>query len=148
MERPTIAVGAICVRDGQLLLIRRRHAPARGRWSLPGGRVEIGELLADALVREVREETGLQIEVGALAGILEVPRDLQTDISSPAGSQTPRPGDTHYVILDYFVTVEGDMTPLAADDAAEAKWVALGDVTRMDLTPRFVETLRAWGVLP
>lgn len=147
MERPTIAVGAICVRDGQLLLIRRRHAPARGRWSLPGGRVEIGELLADALKREVREETGLEISVGDLAGILEVPRDLQTDISSPASSQISRPG-THYVILDYFTTVEGSSTPLAGDDATEARWVALGDVARMDLTPRFVETLRAWGVLP
>lgn len=131
MERPTIAVGAICVRDGQLLLIRRRNDPARGRWSLPGGRVEAGELLADALKREVREETGLEISVGDLAGILEV----------------PRPG-THYVILDYFATVEGSSTPLAADDATEARWVALDDVIRMDLTPRFVETLRAWGVLP
>lgn len=133
MERPTIAVGAICLRDGELLLIRRRNDPARGRWSLPGGRVEAGELLADALVREVREETRLQIAVGELAGILEVPRD--------------RPG-THYVILDYFATVEGSSTPLAGDDATEARWVALGDVARMDLTPRFVETLRAWGVLP
>lgn len=130
MGTPTIAVGAICVRDGELLLIRRRNDPARGRWSLPGGRVEAGELLADALVREVREETGLQIAVGELAGILEVPQD------------------THYVILDYFATVEGSSTPLAADDATEARWVALGDVARMDLTPRFVETLRAWGVLP
>lgn len=118
------------MRDGELLLIRRRNDPARGRWSLPGGRVEAGELLADALVREVREETGLQIAVGELAGILEVP------------------GDTHYVILDYFATVEGSSTPLAADDATEARWVALGVVARMDLTPRFVETLRAWGVLP
>ncbi len=130
MGTPTIAVGAICVRDGELLLIRRRNDPARGRWSLPGGRVEAGELLADALVREVREETGLQIAVGELAGILEVPQD------------------THYVILDYFATVEGSSTPLAADDATEARWVALGDVARMDLTPRFVETMRAWGVLP
>lgn len=130
MGTPTIAVGAICVHDGELLLIRRRNDPARGRWSLPGGRVEAGELLADALVREVREETGLQIAVGELAGILEVPQD------------------THYVILDYFATVEGSSTPLAADDATEARWVALGDVARMDLTPRFVETLRAWGVLP
>lgn len=132
MGTPTIAVGAICVRNGELLLIRRRNDPARGRWSLPGGRVEAGELLADALVREVREETGLEISVGDLAGILEV----------------PRPGDTHYVILDYFATVEGSVTPLAGDDATEARWVALGDVARMDLTPRFVETLQAWGVLP
>lgn len=93
--------------------------------------MEAGELLADALKREVREETGLEISVGDLAGILEV----------------PRPG-THYVILDYFATVEGSSTPLAADDATEARWVALGDIARMDLTPRFVETLRTWGVLP
>jgi mutator protein MutT len=130
MNTPTIAVGAICIHDGQMLLIRRGREPSRGKWSLPGGRVEKGELLADALVREVREETGLEVEVGELAGILEVP------------------GEVHYVILDHFATVTEASEPVAGDDAAEARWVPLEEVGTLELTPRFLETLRGWGILP
>lgn len=113
-----------------MLLIKRGREPSRGKWSLPGGRVEAGELLADALAREVKEETGLEVEVEALAGILEVP------------------GEVHYVILDHFATVTGPTEPVAGDDAAEARWVPLDEVVELELTPRFLETLRAWGVLP
>ncbi len=127
---PVLAVGAICVRAGEMLLIRRGHPPAQGRWSLPGGRVESGELLIDALRREVMEETSLEVQVGALAGILEVP------------------GDTHYVILDYFAEVIGDDLPQPGDDVTDVKWVPLDEVETMELTPRFVETLRGWGALP
>lgn len=129
-RRPEIAVGAIAVRDGSLLMIKRAHDPAAGLWSLPGGRVEHGESLADALVREVAEETGLEIEVGDLAGILEVV------------------GETHYVILDYFARVTGAAEPFPSDDVSEARWIPFDEVERLDLTPRFVETLRGWGVLP
>lgn len=131
MEKmPVLAVGAICVHAGEMLLIRRGHPPAQGRWSLPGGRVESGELLIDALRREVMEETSLEVQVGALAGILEVP------------------GDTHYVILDYFAEVIGDDLPQPGDDVTDVKWVPLDEVETMELTPRFVETLRGWGALP
>lgn len=128
-ERPRVAVGAIAVRDGHLLMIRRGHEPARGLWSLPGGHVEAGEHLADAVRREVREETGLEVEVGSLAGILEVL------------------GDPHFVILDYFVEVRGDAPPAGAGDAGDARWIELDEVPELDCTPRFVESLRAWGVL-
>ncbi|MPZ68828.1 MAG: NUDIX domain-containing protein [Actinobacteria bacterium] len=130
MSTPTVAVGAICIHEDRMLLIRRGREPSIGRWSLPGGRVETRELLADALVREVKEETGLDIEVGDLAGILEVP------------------GEVHYVILDHFATVIGPSEPVAGDDAIEARWVPLDEVVGLDLTPRFLETLRGWGVLP
>lgn len=111
-------------------MIRRAKEPGAGLWSLPGGRVEHGEYLAEALKREVAEETGLRIEVHDLVGILEVV------------------GDPHYVILDHFAEVAGDDTPVAADDVDDARWVPLEEVATLPCTPRFLETLRGWGVLP
>ena len=127
---PQIAVGAIAVKDGRLLMVRRAHDPGAGLWSLPGGRVEHGEYLSDALRREVAEETGLEVDVQELVGILEVV------------------GDPHYVILDYFAEVTGDAAPVAADDVSDARWVPLDEVAGLPCTPRFHETLRGWGVLP
>ena len=127
---PQIAVGAIVVKDGRLLMIQRANDPGAGLWSLPGGRVEHGEYLAAALRREVSEETGLDVEVRELVGILEVV------------------GDPHYVILDYFAEVAGDAEPVAADDVSDARWVPLHEVASLACTPRFHETMRGWGVLP
>jgi 8-oxo-dGTP diphosphatase len=126
---PQVAVGAIVVHDGSLLMVQRGHDPGKGLWSLPGGRVEAGEYLGDALCREVAEETGIDIEVGDLAGIFEVV------------------GETHYVILDYLARVKGSPDLVPGQDAADARWVPLDDVPKLESTPRFVETLRAWGVL-
>jgi 8-oxo-dGTP diphosphatase len=118
------------IRAGSLLMIRRGRAPAAGLWSVPGGRVEAGESLRDAVVREVAEETGLRITPGPLAGVLEIL------------------GPPHYVVLDFHAAVEGETTePHAGGDAAEARWVALGDISGLRCTPRFVESLTAWGVL-
>lgn len=115
--------------DGSLLMVQRGEGPAAGKWSVPGGRVEAGEWLADAVRREVSEETGLKIEVAELAGIFEVP------------------GDPHYVVLDYLATAHDDRPPRAAGDAAAAAWVPLEDIASLQCTPRLVETLTAWGVL-
>ena len=128
-ERPQVAVGAVVVRDGALLMVRRAREPGAGLWSLPGGRVERGEYLANAVRREVAEETGLDVTVGDLVGIFEVI------------------GDPHYVILDFFARVEGASDPRPSTDATEVRWVPLDEVERLECTPRFVETLRAWGVL-
>lgn len=127
---PTVGVGAVVVRDGALLLVRRGRDPGRGLWSLPGGRVEHGERLADAVRREVREETGLEVEAGELLGVYEVVGD-----------------DHHFVVLDYVATASGDEPPRPSGDVDAARWVPLGDVERLECTPRFVETLTAWGVL-
>ncbi|HWL65605.1 MAG TPA: NUDIX hydrolase [Actinomycetota bacterium] len=127
---PTVAVGAIVVDDGALLMVKRGHEPAKGLWSVPGGRLERGEYMTAAVKREVKEETGLDIEVGGLVGFLEVL------------------GDQHYVILDFAARVDGERTPNAGADAAEARWIPLEQIEELECTPRFVETLKSWGVLP
>lgn len=114
--RPEVAVGAVCVHDGRLLLVRRGRGVAVGRWSLPGGRVEPGETLAAAVRRELREETGLDVVVGALCGIAE-------RISERA----------HYVILDFWATVAGPAIATAGDDAVDVAWVDLNDLAALDL---------------
>lgn len=123
-------MGAIVVADGALLMVRRAKDPYAGYWSVPGGTLEPGEYLSDAVRREVLEETGVEIEVGDLLGILEWA------------------SDPHYVILDYVATPSADVTtPRPGDDASEARWVPLDEVANLQCTPRFLETLRGWGVL-
>jgi ADP-ribose pyrophosphatase YjhB (NUDIX family) len=124
-------VGAIITDDtGRLLLIRRGHEPEEGRWSLPGGRVRPGESDWHALVREVREETGLHVEPGRLIGEVE----------------RPAPGGAVFGIRDYAASVSGGQLA-AGDDAADARWIDPGDVGRLPLTSGLAETLTAWGVL-
>jgi 8-oxo-dGTP diphosphatase len=127
---PTVAVGAIVVVDDRLLLVRRGHGPAAGEWSVPGGRVEAGETLAEAVVRELAEETGLEGVCGELVGWVE------------------RIGvDHHYVILDFRVTVLDDRPAVAGDDAVEVAWVALADVAESPLVDGLAEFLYQHGVI-
>jgi 8-oxo-dGTP diphosphatase len=124
-------VGAI-IKDpgGRLLLIRRGHAPEAGRWSLPGGRVEPGESDQQAVIREIREETGLEIECDQLVGSVK-------RISPP---------DAVLEIRDYAATVTGGVL-VAGDDAAEVRWVSPAELARLPLTSGLAETLAGWGVL-
>ncbi len=127
--RPEVAVGAIALREGSILLIRRGQPPFAGCWSLPGGRVEWGEALAAAVRREVDEETGLAVEVGVLAGLVER-RYLP---------------DFHYVILDYFVTpTGGDLRP--GGDVTDARWVPYTDLAALELSEGLLDALRDFGV--
>ena len=128
-DKPQVAVGAIVIYEERLLMVRRGRDPGRGLWSLPGGRLENGEYLHQALVREVKEETGLDVAPGPLVGIFEVL------------------GDPHYVILDFAASPTDEATPVAHGDTDEVRWVPLEDVHSLECTPRFVETLTAWEVL-
>lgn len=123
--KPEVCVGAIIANDaGEFLLVQRGHAPSRGKWSLPGGRVEAGESLHEALRREVREETGL----------LVTPRDLALVLEH-------RGTGVHYVILDYYATADGgELT--ASSDAADVRWVSLDQADALPLTPGLLAILR------
>ncbi len=124
---PICAVGAIGLEKGEVLLVRRNRAPALGQWSLPGGRVEWGETLREAIAREVREETGVDIEVEGLAGIAE--RILPDDDGKI---------EYHYVILDFWARPKSrDLTP--GDDASEARWVPVGELNDYELTAGLYE---------
>jgi 8-oxo-dGTP diphosphatase len=127
---PELCVGAVAVRDESLLLIRRGHGPAEGKWSLPGGRVEGGELLAHAVVREVEEETSLEVVCADMIGWVE--RFVE---------------DRHLVILDFRVNVLDDRQPEAGSDAAEALWVPLHNVAELDLALGLAEFLHDHGII-
>jgi 8-oxo-dGTP diphosphatase len=127
-------VGGLVFDRGRILLVLRGQEPARGTWSVPGGRVERGESDAAAVVREVLEETGLPVAAGALAGTVE--RDAPT-------------GDV-YVIRDYVCRpAEGaDVGAVrGGDDADDAAWFTPDEVRRLDTSPGLVEALEEWGLL-
>jgi mutator protein MutT len=130
MARPEVCVGAVAVDNERLLLVRRGRGPAAGFWSVPGGRVEAGETLAEAVVREVLEETGLEGVCDRLVGWVE------------------RIGeDYHFVILDFVVEVLEGGEPVAGDDAAEARWVPLPEVGDYALVEGLAEFLHEHGII-
>ena len=127
---PVLGVSALVVDQDELLLVRRTRDPAIGRWAMPGGRVEPGETLAEAVVRELREETGLEGVCGEYVGLAE--------IIDP---------DHHIVVLDFraHLLVHGDPQP--GDDVDEARWVPLGEVVDHSLVPGLGEFLHDHGVI-
>jgi mutator protein MutT len=129
--RPELCVGAVAVAEDRLLLVRRGRGPAAGDWSVPGGRVEPGETLAEAVLRELAEETGLEGVCDELIGWVE------------------RLGaEHHYVILDFAVTILEPSDPRAGDDAAEAEWVPLDEVAHRRLADGLAEFLHEHGIVP
>jgi 8-oxo-dGTP diphosphatase len=116
---PVPAVGVVCIRGDEVLLIRRGKAPREGEWSLPGGRIEPGERAVDAALRELREETGIEADI---VGLIDVVDGL-----------FPEAG-LHYVLIDY-VALWRSGEPVAGDDAAEARFCSRQEA----------ETLVGWG---
>ncbi len=118
-DAPVAGVGAVVIRDDAVLLVRRAFPPRQGEWSLPGGRLELGESLVDAVRREVREETGLEVEVGPLVEAFDrVHHDEAGRIRY------------HFVILDFLCRPLGG-TLRAGDDAADARWVNRAEVAAL-----------------
>jgi 8-oxo-dGTP diphosphatase len=131
VKGPLICVGAIAVDADRLLMVRRANAPGAGEWSIPGGHVEPGELLAEAVVRELQEEPGSEGVCGRLVGFEEFFDD-----------------GSHYVILDFMVSVLEGSEPVAGDDAVEARWVPVADVAELEVVEGLVPFLHEHGIVP
>jgi 8-oxo-dGTP diphosphatase len=117
-----LGVGALIIRRGSILLVERGREPLKGYWSLPGGLVEPGELLEQALVREVREETGLRVRAARMFEIFE--RIMRDDNGR---------AEYHYVLADYLCKLEGgELRP--GDDVSRAEWVRRADLSDYRLT--------------
>ncbi len=132
--RPQPAVGTVCFRGADVLLIRRGTAPLAGDWSLPGGRIEFGERAEAAALRELSEETGVTARI---AGLVDVVDAIFTSRSSGAVAR-------HYVLFDYAaVWVSGE--PVAGDDAGHAEWISparLAELPLWEETRRVIELAR------
>lgn len=132
--RTTVACVGALVHDaaGRLLLVQRGSDPHRGRWTLPGGRIEPDETPEQAVVRELREETGLDVRVGRVVGRVLIPS-----------------GDRHFDVVDFACTpLDPAAQPVAGDDAADARFVDAAALHQLPCTPRLIDVLREWGQLP
>ena len=121
-KRPLVGVGAIIIRRGRILMAQRGNEPLKGWWSLPGGLLEIGESLQDAVCREVREETGLEVQA---LEIFEVFERIMRDASGAP--------EYHYVLIDYLCRVTGGAL-CAGDDVCRVEWVRRRDLEGLQIT--------------
>jgi 8-oxo-dGTP diphosphatase len=125
--RPIVGVGAVIIQDGKVILVKRRAEPGKGRWSIPGGSVHLGEKVRDATMREAKEESGLDIEI-----VDDRPLDVFDSIITDERDRTKY----HFTLLEFLAKPKGGNLK-AAEDAADARWVALDDVKKYDLTSSF-----------
>ena len=134
-ERPMVGVGVLIRRDGKYLIIRRAAEPDAGLWSVPGGLVDIGEKISDAAVREAKEETGLDVEIIDLLGVVDrIVRE---------GSRIKY----HFIIADYLAEPrEGILKP--ASDALDARWIDPDELPNYELTPTLIELLKRIKIYP
>ena len=129
-EHPIVGVSAVIFVDKSVLLVRRKQEPAKGQWSIPGGAVELGEGILEALARELQEELSVKIAVGGLVGVFDkIFHDRKNQVQY------------HYVVVDYWGwLVEGDPTP--ASDISEALLVSLDELEEFDVDQELKETIR------
>lgn len=128
-EVPLIGVGAIIIENGRVLLVKRGHPPLEGEWSIPGGVLEVGELLREAAIREAKEETSLTVETGEILGVFD---------------RLIRTGDRvqyHYVLIDFLCRrVAGELKP--GSDADEVRWFTPEELPCLNLAPDTAEVIR------
>jgi ADP-ribose pyrophosphatase YjhB (NUDIX family) len=129
-EVPLVGVGAIVIEGGRVVLVKRAHPPLQAEWSIPGGVLEVGELVREAAVRETREETGLIVEPGELLGVYDrVLRDPEKRVQY------------HYVLIDFLCRwVAGDLA--AASDAAEVRWFRREELAGLKLAKDTLDVIR------
>ena len=126
---PLVGVGAVIIEIDRVLLVKRGHPPLLGEWSIPGGVLEVGEMLREAAVREAREETGLAVETGELLGVFD---------------RVLREGERiryHYVLIDFLCRrISGE--PCCGTDADEVRWFGLEELEPLKLAPDTFEVIR------
>jgi len=128
-QRPVVGIGAVILDGERVVLVKRGHAPLKGEWSLPGGAVELGESLEQAVAREVLEETGLEVIVGPVVELFE-----RIDTTSDGRCEY------HYVIVDYACR-QGGGTLVHGSDADDARWVEISAL------PAYKVTVKATSVI-
>jgi len=127
--RPIVGVGGVVFIEGRVLIIKRRFEPLAGRWSLPGGALEVGETLAEGLAREMNEETGLDVDVGPVVDVFDrITRDDEGRARF------------HYVLVDFLCSVRAG-APVAGSDVAEVALVETGELSRYELTPKTIDVI-------
>lgn len=128
-EYPRVGVGAVVLHEGRVLLVQRGRPPAQGKWSLPGGLVDLGETTAAAARREVAEECGIEVRLVGVAGVVDrVTRDEAGRVRY------------HYVLIDYLAYADSDMV-IAGSDAADVRWVPAEHVHTLDVTEGLVDMI-------
>jgi 8-oxo-dGTP diphosphatase len=129
-ETPLVGIGAIIIENARVVLVKRAHPPLQAEWSIPGGVLEVGELVREAAIREAREETGLTVEPGELLGVYDrILRDANKRVQY------------HYVLIDFLCRrVAGDLT--AASDAAEVRWFTREELPALKLAEDTLDVIR------
>ena len=128
-DRPFVGVGAVIVQDGRVLIVKRKYDPLAGQWSIPGGAVELGETLEASIAREMREETGLEIEVGPVIEVFDrITRDDEGRVRY------------HFVLVDYLCWPVGGALQ-AGSDVAEAAFVDPPDLGAYHLTAKATQVI-------
>lgn len=132
-DRPRVAIGGVVIKDDRVLLVRRGKAPAFGQWAIPGGSVELGETLKQAVEREIREETGIAVRAGEVCHLFEtIRRDDHGRVRF------------HYVIIDLMAEhLSGE--PVPASDVTEAAWMPFAELDNRSINASTVQLLRKLG---
>jgi 8-oxo-dGTP diphosphatase len=129
-ELPLVGVGAVIIENARVLLVKRAHPPLEAQWSIPGGVLEVGEMVREAAIREVREETGLIVEPGDLLGVYDrVLRNAEQRVQY------------HYVLIDFLCRTAGGELQ-AADDATEVRWYTCDELPVLRLAEDTLDVIR------
>ena len=133
---PRVGVGAITVKDGKVLLVKRAIEPSKGLWAIPGGTLKLGETLQECAAREILEETGIRIKVGACVYVFDfLERDDERKIKF------------HFVVVDFAADyISGE--PKGADDALDARWLSGEELNKLSVAKNTLRALRSIGFLP